>query len=267
MPLACSSNVLTGQDGSVRFKPAGTTFCLLDFTDFPVGASALTFSEIAVPLGHDFQLGDPVVFSEVGNSNLDSALTAGTTYYVVAVNAQSIVVSATSGGAGIEMTGDGGTGTANTPGVTANHIRITFALFASVCQVTSWNINIARDEIDTTSLPCGPTAGDPGAAPFRTRQAGFSDGSGTMEVRFTSDQTGFARRLLKNSLRKDQNGAEVKLYIDTAYTGVGDAVDDSASLYLQGPISILGFDMNVVPEESTTATLNFSLSGQPTKVF
>lgn len=265
--MSCSNSSLTGQDGSVRFKPAGTTFCLQDFTDFPVGAGTDTFSLIKVPAGHDIRLGDPVVFTEVGTGNLDGALTAGTTYYVVTVAAESIVVSATSGGAGIEMTGNGGTGTADTPGVRTNHIKISYAEFAAICQVTSWNLNITRDEIDTVSLPCGPTAGDAAAAPFRTRQAGYADGSGSMEVRFNSDQTGFARRLLQNSLRKEQNGAEVKLYIDTAYTGVGDAVNDAASLYIQGPISIFGFDIGVTPEESTTATLNFSLSGQPTQVF
>jgi hypothetical protein len=258
MPIACSSTVLTGQDGSVRFKPAGTTYCLNDFTDFPAGTS------ITVNTGNDFRLGDPVVFSEEGSGSIDTALTAGTTYYVVARADTTIDVSATSGGAAITLNGDGGTGAADTAG-NANHIGITYAEFAAVCQVTSYSVNISRDEIETISLPCGPTAGDPAAAPFRTRQAGFADGSGTMEVQFSSDQTGFARRLLQNSIRRDQNGAEVQLYIDTQYTG--GVVDESASLYFQAPISILGFDISVTPEETISATLNFSVSGQPSVIF
>jgi hypothetical protein len=258
MPIACSQTVLTGQDGSVRFKPAGTTFCLLDWTDFPAG------TDITVPLGHDFRLGDPIVFTEIGAGNLVSALTPGTTYYVVAKAATTIKVSATSGGTAITITANGGTGSADTAG-NANHVRVTFADFAAVCQVTSWSLNISRDEIDTVSLPCGPTANDPAAAPFRTRQAGYADGSGTMEVRFSSDQTGFARRLLQNSLRRDQNGAEVQLFIDTQYSG--GVVSTANSLYFQAPISILGFDMGVTPEESTTATLNFSVSAQPSVIF
>lgn len=222
---------------------------------------------INVPLGHDIRAGDPVNFTVVGSAVLALPLVAGTTYYARDITTTSIKVSATSGGAAINLATAGGTGSADTPGTNTNHIRISYAEFAAVCQVTSWSANIARDEIDTVSIPCGPTAGDPAAAPFRTRQAGYADGSGTMEVRFSSDQTGFARRLLQNSLRKDQNGAEVKLYIDTAWTGVGDAVNDASSLYLQGPIAILGFDIGITPEESTTATLNFSFSGQPSKVF
>jgi hypothetical protein len=255
MPIACSQTVLTGQDGSVRFRPAGTTFCLLNRTDFPTGTA------ITVPTGHDFRLGDPIVFTIQGTSTLATGLTAGTTYYVVASTATTISVSATSGGSAISITQVAGS---DSPG-NANHIRVTFAAFAAVCQVTSWSLNISRDEIDTVSLPCGPTAGDVAAAPFRTRQAGYADGSGTMEVRFSTDQTGFGRRLLQNSLRRDQNGAEVQLFIDTQYSG--GVVSTADSLYFQAPISILGFDMGVTPEESTTATLNFSVSAQPSVIF
>ena len=91
MPVACSSSALTGQDGSLYYTPAATEFCLLDFTDFPAG------TEITVPVKHDFRVGDPVVFAEEGGS-IDTGLTAGTQYYVVAVDTTSIEVSQTVGG-------------------------------------------------------------------------------------------------------------------------------------------------------------------------
>ena len=97
MPVACSQTVLTGVDGSIAFEPAGTEFCLLDFTDFPAGTS------ITVPADNDFRVGDPVVFTEEGTSSIDTALTAGTTYYVVARTATSIDVSASDGGAAITL--------------------------------------------------------------------------------------------------------------------------------------------------------------------
>ena len=89
MPVSCSTSTLTGQEGSVYFQPAGTEFCLLDYTAFPAG------SVITVPASNDYRVGDAIVFSEEGTANIDSALTAGTTYYVVARTTTTISVSAT----------------------------------------------------------------------------------------------------------------------------------------------------------------------------
>ena len=61
MPVACSSTALTGQEGSIYFSPAGTKWCLQDYTDFPSGANGVT-----VPSNHDFRVNDPVKFSVVG---------------------------------------------------------------------------------------------------------------------------------------------------------------------------------------------------------
>ena len=43
--------------------------------------------------------------------------------------------------------------------------------------------------------------------------------------------------------------------------------DLTKSLYIQAPISIMGFSLSVTPEDVTTAELNFSLSGQPSHLF
>jgi hypothetical protein len=249
---------LTGAEGSIWFQPAGTAFCLLDHTDFPAGDS------ITVPADNDFRVGDPVVFAEEGTGNLDSALTAGTTVYVVARTATTIKVSTTAGGAAITLTGDGGSGTADTAGA-ANHISIDYAEFAAVCQVKSFSLDLSREEIDTTTLPCG-VGSNSAQASFRTMQAGYASGSGSMSVQFTSEQTSLANRLLSNSMRKNQGGAEVRLYVNTVDDGTGKP-DDTKSLYIQAPISIMGFSISVSPEEVTTAELNFSLSGQPTHLF
>jgi hypothetical protein len=262
----CAGNttVLTGQDGSVYFTPAGTEWCLLDWTDFPAGTA------ITVPEGHDYKVGDPVTFTEEGGGNLDSALTASTVYRIVAVTATTISVSATAGGTPITLTGDGGTGTGDTPGA-ANHIKVDYSEFHAICQVKSFSLDLSREEIDTTTLPCGVsgTGGNNKMAPFRTMQAGYASGSGSMEVQFSQDTASLANRLLSNSMMKSQAGAEVRLFINTvAGTGLGAGQPDlTKSLYIQAPISILGFSVSVSPEEVITASLNFSLSGQPSKLF
>jgi hypothetical protein len=237
---------------------------LEDFSDFPAGNS------ITVPEGHDFRVGDPVTFSEEGSGNLDSALTTNLTYYVVARTATTIQVSIDTDIANaVTLKGDGGTGTANTPGA-ANHIAIDYSEFDAVCQVKSFSLDLSREEIDTTTLPCGiGSGGTSKMAPFRTMQAGYASGSGSMEVQFTTDQAALANRLLSNSMMKNQSGAEVRLFINTVEgTGLGAGQPDlTKSLYIQAPISILGFSISVSPEEVITASLNFSLSGQPSKLF
>ena len=260
MPVACStSTVLTGIDGSIYFEPAGTAYCLLDFTDFPAGTS------ITVPVDNDYRVDDPVIFTAEGTASLDTALTAGTTYYVVARTTTTVGVSATKGGTAITLNGDGGTGTADTPGA-ANHISIDYAEFAAVCQVKEFSIDLSREEIDTTALPCGVGGGGGAQAPFRTMQAGYASGSGSMSVQFTEDQTTLANRLLSNSMRKNQAGAEVRLFVNAIDDGTGKP-DLTKSLYIQAPISIMGFSLSVTPEDVTTAELNFSLSGQPSHLF
>ena len=84
-----------------------------------------------------------------------------------------------------------------------------------------------------------------------------------MTVQFTADQGTMSSRLLKSSLQSDQTGAQIRLYINTVC--VAGEIDNDASAYIEAPISILGFSFTVTPEEITTATVNFTLAGQPTK--
>lgn len=264
MPVTCSKTVLSGVDGSAAFAPAGTRFCLLDKTDFAAG------SKITMPLEQDFMVGDPVTFAAVGAARLDTALTAGTTYYVLTSTkgaSPGITVSATIGGTAITLTGSGGVTGGDTPEADKNHITIKYASHAAVCQVQSWTANLSREEVDTTSLQCGPGTAGGVNAPFRTRQAGYVDGSGSMVIRFTRDQTALSRRMLRNSLRKNQDGASVQLFIDTIYDATG-KTDAAASTFIEGAISILGFSLgSEVGSTPTEATVNFSFADQPTNIF
>lgn len=352
MAISCATTSLTGQDGSIYFVPAGTTACLQDFTDFDK-----TTGNITVGTNADFKLGDPVVFATEGAGKLDTAFTAGTTYYVINVVGDKIQVALTASGAVLKPNGDGGsagsgiasltavaagagyangtyagvklkqganvtaeatvTVTAGVPAITAitkagtgytttaaaisltggsnggvaidatppttaftgtatlttnadtpgdkNHVKLKYADFGAVCAVRSFEISLEREEIDITTLPCG--LGNKGGkyANFRVTQAGYASGSGSMEVLFTSDQTSLANRLLANSMLRTQAGAMVKLYVETvAGSGLGASKpDDTASLYIEAPISIAGMSLSVSLDDVTTATVNFNLAGQP----
>ena len=259
MPVACNTSALTGQEGSIFFKPAGTKFCLLDYTDFPIG------DLISVPTDNDYRVGDAVAFYEEGTANLDSSLTASTAgsvtpFYITAIGAgnDTITVSATSGGSAITLTGDGGASGADTPG-DANHIKIEPAEFAVVCQVREFSVEISREELDVTTLPCDPCATGSGKyAAFRKTQSGYASGTGSMTVYFTDDQTSLANRLLANVMLKSQEGAQVKLYVNTECAS--GAVDDANSIYIESGISITSMSLSVTPDDATSAELSFTIN-------
>jgi len=253
MPVACSTTSLTGQDGLVMFSPAGTHWCLKDSSDFPAGTS------ITVPADADYRVGDTVVFTAEDGGKLDTALTAGTTYYVVVSASGTIDVSATKGGTAITLNHDGGTGTADSAG----HINIAFAPVDALCGVKSWSLDLSRETVDTTTLPCKAGGAASRYASFRTSQAGFASGEGSMTVVFTSG-VGMSQRLLSNSMYKN-SVASVKLYVN-AVSGAG-GIDDTTSNYIEALVSLNGFSVSVNTDDIVEAELSFSLAAQPTALF
>jgi hypothetical protein len=264
------TSVLTGQDGMITMKPPGTFACLKDFTDFPEPVSPATFSLIKIPANSDFRVGDPITFTEKGTASLDTALTAGTVYYVRTRPAPgTISISATSGGNAIDLNGDGGSGTADTPG-SANHIEVSFASAFAMCEVPNVTLTLTRGEIDRTSIPCKPsaTAGGPKLARFRSYQPGFADGNGTLTLRLIEDLAAFNNRIIQGVLFTEQDGAVLKAYFNAVAASGGATVDDAASLYGEFPINLLGFDTAISQEEAPTeVSVNFRISGQPTHLF
>lgn len=255
MPVQCGETVLTGQDGSIWFKPAGTKVCLLS-ADFNS-----TTDKINVGTTADFRVGDPVRFSAEGaGATLPTAISASTTYYVFNVEPGSVQIAATLGSiVAIDLTGG------STP--TGTHINMRYHEFQSVASVSSFDLNLTRARIDITSLPSRFTANSSKFAPFRTYQPGYADGTGTMVVKFTRDQTSLAQRLLANSLLRVQEGATARLFIDTVVDGAGEILTADSS-YIEVPLSIEGMQFNVTTEDSPTeATLNFSFQGQPEHMF
>ena len=251
MPVACGNSVLTGTSGSVAITPAGTKVCLKDFTDFPDASPGL----ITLPQGHGFLVGDAVKFSVEAPATLVSEITAGTEYYIVDITSDKAQVSATKGGTALDfsqsLTDD-----------SAGHINMALSDFQTVCNVVNFDLSLDREQLETTSLSCDPCASSDGLAPFKTYQPGYIDGTGSLTVQFDESQTSISSRLLKSSLAKDQTGAQVRLYINTVCTA--GAIDNTQSGYIEAPVTILGFSFTVSPDEVTTATVNFALSGQPT---
>lgn len=188
---------------------------------------------------------------------------SGSAYYVVATGKDAngnewMEVSTTASGAAISMNGDGGTGTADNE--LPAHINIRLADWFAVCGVREFSLDISRDELDITTLPCAD-GGDEGCqrlAAFRSTQAGYASATGTMSVYFTCDQDNIANRLLGSSLLKSQNGATVRLYVCTQYKD--GEIDNDSSLYVEAEISITGMSFSVNPDDPTTGELTFSVT-------
>lgn len=264
------STVLTGQDGMITMKPPGTLACLLDKTDFPAPVSPATTSVLTIPSNSDFRVNDPVVFTEKGTANLDSAITAGTVYYIkTRPTLTTCTISSTLGGNALAFTGDGGTGGANTPGP-GNHIEMSFASAFAMCEVPSVSLTITRSEIDKTAIPCTPAtvAGGPKLARFRSYQSGFADGNGTLTLRLVEDLAAFNNRIIQGTLFNDQSGAVLKAYFSAIAATGGTTVNDAASLYSEFPVILLGFDTNITQEDAPTeVSVNFRVSSQPVHLF
>ena len=122
-----------------------------------------------------------------------------------------------------------------------------------------------REELDVTTLPCSVANAGSKWAAFRTIQAGYASGTGTMTVYFTSDQSSLANRLLSNVLLRSQEGASVKLYINTVSDGSG-GVDDANSLYIESEVNINSMSVTVNPDDPTSAELAFTVIN-PTNIF
>ena len=178
-------------------------------------------------------------------------------YYVVARTEDWIEVSQSQNGTAITMNGDGGTGSEDNE--LPAHIQIELADWFTVCNVRSFSVEVSRDELDITTLPCEVGAGCDRLASFRATQSGYAEATGSLEVFFTCDQESISNRLLSASLLKSQAGARVKLYVCTQ-TDANGIVDDSTSLYFDANINITGMSFEVNPDDPTTAELSFAVT-------
>ena len=79
-----------------------------------------------------------------------------------------------------------------------------------------------------------------------------------MTVYFTDDQTSLANRLLANVMLRSQEGAQVKLYVNTECSG--GVVVDADSIYIESGISITSMSLSVNPDDATSAELSFTIN-------
>ena len=241
MPVACggTTSVLTGSDGAILFTPPGTEVCLL--------AADILAAGITVGDGADFRVGDTVEFTPETGATNDTAITGATAPIKVA-SVTNGVVTLTANGAALAPAGDAVTSA-------SAHIKMALADEFAVCQVGNVDLSFTRGEVDITSLPCNLTGtGAAKIAGFRSYQAGYAEGSGSMTVRFTRDQTSIANRIIQGSLFTNQGGAKLTIALEAVGDGTG-GLDAAKSQVITFPVSLLGFSTALTPEDTPTEAI------------
>ena len=243
--------VLSGTSGALYYKPAGTVGT---FGESDVNATSET---ITVETYLNFKVGDPVKFSIVnsqtgaaGSGTLPAPLSAATTYYVISYTASSgaLQVSATAGGAAINITDDGTI-------VTPNRFQVAYADYAVVGQVRSWSFEVSRSEIDVTTI--GQTPGQ--YAPFKTYISGFADGNGSCEVYMTDEDGAMSNRMIEDVLQRQQVGAAFKLYTDRVMSG--GSVSESLSRSISMDAVLTSASLRLNPDDAQSVAINFRPAG------
>jgi len=130
----------------------------------------------------------------------------------------------------------------------------------TVCGVRDFSVDLSRDELDVTVLPCevNETCGKQLAA-FRKTQPGYANATGTLTVYFTCDQESIANRLITGSLERVQSGATVRLFV-CARTDAAGNIDTDRSLFIEADIQLLGLSFSVNPDDPTNAEINFGVT-------
>jgi hypothetical protein len=249
-----ATTVLSGTSGALYYKPAGTT------GTFGEANVTIASDEIVVQTFLNFRVGDPVKFSVVnsqtggsGSGTLPAGITAGTTYFVITYTASTGVlkVSATAGGASIDITDDG---TVAAP----NEFQVAYADFAVVGQVRDWSFEISRAEIDVTTIGQAPGQ----YVPFRTYISGFGDGTGTATVYMTNEDAALSNRMIQDVLQRQQDGAAFKLYTDRVFSG--GTLSDTLSRSIAFDAVLTSASLNINPDDAQSVTVNFRPAGTPT---
>jgi len=240
--------VLSGTSGALYYKPAGT---IGTFGETNVNIATDT---ITVETFLHFKVGDPVKFEIVnsqtgaaGSGTLPSGLTAGTTFFVIAYTASTgaLQVSATAGGAAVNITDDG-------TAVAPNEFQVFYADFSAVGQVQSWSFEIERAEIEVTTI--GQTVGQ--YAPFRAYIPGFADGEGTATIYVTNEDSALSNRMVEDVLQRQQVGCAFKLYTDKQSTEV-------LSRSISMDAVLLSASLEINPDDAQQIEISFRPAGVP----
>lgn len=252
---------LSGTSGALYYKPAGTT------GTFGEANVATDTETITTQTFLNFRVGDPVRFRFVnsqtgaaGTGTLPAGLAENTTYFVIAYTAATgaLQVSATAGGAAVNITDDGTLAAPNLFEVVYFAGDAAAGGFAPVGQVREWSFEINRSEIDVTTIGATPGA----LVPFRTYISGFAEGSGSATIYTTNEDAALSNRMIQDVLQRQQVGCAFRLYTDQVF--VNGTLNANQSRSISFDAVLLSAALNVNPDDAQSVSVTFRPSGAPT---
>ena len=253
---------LTGDGG--EGAPAGGVVSAIDTRNLPTTGVTYTAGTGLATVTNGSGSGCTITVT-VDTGNIDAAtIVAGGTGYKVGdtVTIKGSLVGATDDTEDVTFTIT--TASAITGGGdSAGHIGIKYDPFGAVCQIQSWDLEIQRESLDVTTLPCGvgSSATADKYAPFRKTQPGYASGSGTISVIFTDNDDALGQRMLDNVLLTSQEGARVRLFVNTVSDGQATPAPDlTDSMYVEADISLESMSLSVNPDDPITAEIGYTIS-------
>ena len=247
MPVACSSNALTGSSGAVYYVPAGTKACLLaaDFADGGV---------ITVSSSNDFRVGDPITLTAVDGAVVDTAYADAAVVSAVDYSKNEVTVAKADGDVIGTLSGDGADN--------GGHVELQYDPAQGICECREFSVDYSREQLDVTTLNCGvgASAGARKWAATKKFQGGYAEITGTLTLYITDNQASLANRLMESVHLNIQDGAKVVLYLDAVSNGATPPEPDTdASTYIAGSVQFTDFSTSVNPDDPTQAEVSFSM--------
>lgn len=247
MPVACSSNALTGSSGAVYYVPSGTKACLL-------AADFAAAGVITVNSDNDFRVGDPITLTAVDGAVIDTAYADAAVISAVDSAANTVTVTQADGTAIGALSGDGEDN--------GGHAELQFSPAAGICEVREFSVSMSRESLDVTTLPCAPStsAGGQKWAQTKKNQPGTAEITGTLTLLITDNPVALSTRLMESTFLNNQDGAAVKLYIDMSSDGATPPQpDDTKSAVIAGEVQFTDFSTTVNSDDATEAEVSFTM--------
>lgn len=274
----CQKSYLTGQDGLVQFRPTGTDICIDDYCPF-TGDGSVGNTKITLPCDADFRVGDCLNIEDYEDASIDGAFRRGIDYYVIEAgtwpdgttdgcgndisNLPWIVLSLDPIGQGeVPIIPEQNGGILNDDGDFENsdgYLKFTMCEFMTACSVRNFDLQLTRNELDISVLPCEAKPCGTKRAQYKKVMPGYANITGTADVLLNCNQNDIGTRMVASSILDKELTAEVRFFVCTKYDQDGE-VDLEESLFLQGNVVVNGIGITINSDDVTIASISFQVS-------
>ena len=227
----------------------------------------------------DFRVGDCLNIEDYDNATLDNAFRRGIDYYVIEAGRWPdgtvddcgndiselpwIVLSLDPiGEGGVPIVPEQNGGILNDDGSREDsdgYLKFTMCDFMTACNVRNFDLQLTRNELDISVLPCEAKPCGTKRAQYKKVMPGYANITGTADVLLNCNQNDIGTRMVASSILDKELTAEVRFFVCTKYDQDGE-VDLEESLFLQGNVVVNGIGISINSDDVTIASISFQVS-------